>query len=405
MNYIPIIPNEGGFNFALPAGEANLPQPIGEIPMRGTSDRWARADHVHNNKHFRHFHQDEPQAMDYSIAKWGEEDGQETMKFYGWGFSSGKQDLEDEFRYAWKSHYKHRFAQYNSGTTVLYYVPNPTNYDGSHSGDTPVLLANPQMTQLRTHNAGYGHRPIIDGGRDLGNAKEFTAVYSTRATVQNPQAQGEYVNYGARWGEDYFKIYQDGNKPLFSKDGSSSDIVMFGAYGGFSTDNYGGILPQSYSTVAKFSSGGGTFYYNGNSVGMGDNSGQNWFGTYGSTTLGNANANTEIRGNYISLTGVVSQMTVNNMTVNSTLNANNMNILGIDGYAGTNVFAGYSGSGSGTSGYLPGTDSNGNWAILNFKGDNNLNCSLMFNSQSGNLWFRYKAPGSSSYSFKQISTI
>ena len=385
--YIPVIPDGSGFQFATP-GTGN-PKPIAQIPAAGKSAQFARADHEHVNLHFRHHYYDEDNQVEYSYAQWGEEADRVSMRFYGWGFNSGKPTYEKEFEYAWGSHFRSKFltaaAGYGSGTehneTALSYEPNNENYQAG----TKVLLANRLMTQVRTHNNGQGARPLIDGGYDASGYKEFTAVYGTRSPIANNEAYGENVNYLARVGDDYVCYYQDNNKPLIYKANKAGGIFFFGG----NNDVYGSsFVPQLSAVRMTFDNGvNNYFYYNGQYVsGSPQNQGSSEYGKNGATYVGNTASGTCIYGSSITMSKAPLYSDINSRGLSD-------NTLGLGHYVG-----------NGGVMYDPLQSPSSRWKTLNFGGGGTAgdNVSLMIDATSQRVFIRFRT-GENAYSFKEIS--
>lgn len=172
--------------------------------------------------YFRHY-KNAPSVGAYSTVQWTHLDGKESMRFLGWGFTSGFPENPNEFQYAWNSHFNHKFERMAAGykknrwqhftaegiglhvgASEDYWAANG-NMDGTRvffagnngvtqlsvvTGNNPngtsVFHSSDRITELSVHDYNTGNqRKILSAGINSAN-DNYTIINGAYSNVQDP---------------------------------------------------------------------------------------------------------------------------------------------------------------------------------------------------------------------------
>ncbi|GHT34542.1 hypothetical protein FACS189434_10890 [Bacteroidia bacterium] len=257
------------------------PTPVANVSFVGYSDKFAREDHVHESKYFRSYEDINPNTQmseSHGLAKWGAGDGQNTMRFHGYGFDSGRPEDPTELEYVWGDHFHHKFERagrnykanryerFNDDSLSLYFGSPESGWEDPGGADDGlrVFYADRDTLELAHGNSTTDDRHVVlSSGRNPANTEYYTILHGVPTNTideKYPNAKAlPLLRVGDKSGYSYSGLYNADGYPLLLSgnaaynEGDSANISIFDGYGTASSNviikynNNGGLQTKQIS--------------------------------------------------------------------------------------------------------------------------------------------------------------
>ncbi|MDR0872827.1 MAG: hypothetical protein LBN27_05085 [Prevotellaceae bacterium] len=255
------------------------PAPVANVSFVGYSDKFARADHVHKNprlQSYQSINPDNEQTEEHSVVRWGDYEGQNTMRFHGYGFDSGSPENPTELEYVWGDHFHHKFERagrnyktnryerFNDDSLSLYFGSPESGWESGADDGLRVFYADRDTLELAHGNTTTNDRHVVlSSGRNPANTEYYTILHGVPTdTIDDkyPNAKAlPLLRVGDKSGYSYSGLYNANGYPLLLSGNAaenildSTSIAIFDGYGTASSNiiikygSYSGLQTKQIS--------------------------------------------------------------------------------------------------------------------------------------------------------------